>query len=144
MILRGDALINTRRTLFKKLGAWSCCLLFGDFLKSKGSDLKNYYRVVIVNTSGARIKEKSQYENESDFWDLNYDEFADELNKKFISSGRLIKIKSILSRSKRSLILVKYYRSKADHRDYVNELKDYHLSRGYSHKVLSKELELKS
>lgn len=62
------------------------------------------------------------HESDVDFWGKNDDKIAKQLNEDFIQSGRLLHVKSFLGKDRRSVVLVKYYRSKQDHLDYVNQL----------------------
>lgn len=99
--------------------------------------LTGTYRVVIVNHT-KDLHASAQSINE--FWDLHRDTFAEELNNKFKTEGRLLRIDSYLRNNGKTAVLVKIYRSKKDHLDYVQQLNEYHQSIAYTKKTHSKAI----
>ena len=97
--------------------------------------LTGTYRVVIVNHT-KNSQASAQTVNE--FWDLHRDTFAEELNNTFQSDGRLLRVDSYLRNNGKTAVLVKIYRSKKDHLDYIQQLNEHHQSIAYNKKVHSK------
>ena len=111
----------TRRKIFGAFGAWSALAIIGDF----SVEHLTSYKVVIFNTS-RNTKSQKSFESADEFWSQHSDSFAEKLNEEFRSSGKLREVKTFLSRDQKSAVLVKYYRSRRDHEEYVSRLADHH------------------
>lgn len=109
----------TRRLLIRKIGLTVLAAFWGESFLSFFCG-PACYRVVIYNVSPNLLD--AGHESDVDFWGKNDDKIAKQLNEDFIQSGRLLHVKSFLGKDRRSVVLVKYYRSKQDHLDYVNQL----------------------
>lgn len=96
-----------------------------------------YYRVVIVNQSKNQTVSAGSTD---EFWKLNQDSFAEELNNQFMAEGRLLNVKSYLGKDGKSVVLVKLYRRKEDHLEYVRRLEEYYQSISYAQKTYSKSI----
>jgi hypothetical protein len=94
------------------------------FTGSVGWGENQFYRVVIFNQS---IKPAPKgYEDVNQFWDHHYDAYAAQLNREFLETGKLVQVDTYLINGGRAAILVKYYKSKKDHLDYVERLESFH------------------
>ena len=93
------------------------------------------YKVVIHNKPKAG---SDGFSSVDDFWVNNQDTYGEQLNAEFMKQGKLLEVVSHLSKDKKSLILVKYYRSKRDHLEYLAMLKQHHAQAGFSEKVKSR------
>ena len=125
---------SNRRNLFKKFGIFGAL----SFLSSSSFVGLRYYKVIIYNES---ISDSTkEFESVDDFWISHADDYSDKLNEQFSKSNRLIKIKTFLSKDKKSAYLVKYYRSKQDYDEYISLLSKYHLSNQFQIKSSSKVL----
>ncbi len=123
----------TRRMLIAKAGVWSALATIGDFSFLK---LAPPYRVVILNQS--RGVPAAPFGNAEDFWRKHQDTFAESLNAEFLRSGRLLHVESTLGDDGKSAILVKHYRSKNDHLEYVRLLTEHHNKFLLSGKTISR------
>lgn len=125
----------TRRTLIAQAGIWSALATLGDFSFLK---FTLPYRVVILNQP--RGAAPTAFGDADDFWRNHKDTFAEALNEEFLRSGRLLRVESTLGEDGRSAILVKHYRSKKDHLEYVRLLTEHHNKFLLSGKTVSRTL----
>ncbi len=99
--------------------------------------LTGTYRVVIVNHTK---DSEASVQSVNEFWDLHRDTFAEELNNQFKMDGRLLRIESYLRNNGKTAVLVKIYRSKKDHLEYVRQLDEHHQSIAYAKRTHSKAI----
>jgi len=122
----------TRRQIMLNFALGSSMAILGPW-----AVLKNplAYKVVIHN----KPKTNSDgFSTVDDFWAHNQDAYGEQLNAEFMRQGKLREVVSHLSKDKKSLILVKYYRSKQDYLEYLALLKQHHSQAGFSEKVKSR------
>lgn len=124
----------TRRQVISKFGLWTALAIYGDFLVLKPNPA---FRVMIFNTLVSETDQ--EFNDPNDFWRRDGDPYSHKLNDEFIQAGKLLKVKSVLSPDRRAVVLIKYYRSEADHHEYVRLLSEHHQKEMFTRKTASKE-----
>jgi hypothetical protein len=122
----------TRRQVISRFGLWSALAIYGNlsFLK-----LGSVHKVVVFNTLTSDSDQAFNDPNE--FWRKGHDPYSEALNAEFIATGRLLKVKSVLSPDKHAVVLMKYYRSEDDHLEYVRLLAERHQKATFDRKIAS-------